>query len=148
MRRDGVEPPQPNKAGGLQPPGLADAQPTRQGETTDEHGWTQMDTVRRASARNTGRWIRTTIDRIWNPALLPFELDRRWHANCAGRSRTCNHLLNRQPLCQLSYGANDRTPKAAGRLRTCILRVRTEHSCQLSYHGMAHEVARAGIEPA
>ncbi len=94
-----------------------------------------MKTAKSAYDQNTGRRIRTTIDRIWNPALLPFELDRHWYTNCAGRSRTCNHLLNRQPLCQLSYGENERIHKAADRLRTCILRVRTEHSCQLSYHG-------------
>lgn len=117
-----------SRARGLQPPGLTNAQPTQSEKP-------QMNTERNDHEQNTGRWIRTTIDRIWNPALLPFELDRHWHANCAGRSRTCNHLLNRQPLCQLSYGAHDRTTKAAGRFRTCILRVRTDRSCRLSYHG-------------
>ncbi len=55
---------------------------------------------------------------------MPFELDRRWHANCAGRSRTCNHLLNRQPLCQLSYGARMSKRNWDGRDRTCAERFR------------------------
>ena len=52
---------------------------------------------------------RTRRSRFWRPAR------RHWHSpSCNGgkdRDRTCDHLLNREPLCLLSY-----IPKLARRV--------------------------------
>ena len=88
MRRDGVEPPQPKRAGELQSPGLANGQPTREcGVITEAEGGgfepqgradLHPDSNRGRSpligspsrmSCNTGRRTRTCISWIWNPGL-------------------------------------------------------------------------------